>query len=61
MAETRIDASSATVDNVVAALEEDGYAIVENLLSPEETAQKREDLFKVLDVTPSGRNDFEGF
>jgi ectoine hydroxylase-related dioxygenase (phytanoyl-CoA dioxygenase family) len=53
--------SSATVDEVVAALERDGYAIVEGALSPAEAAAKKADLQRVLASTPAGRNDFEGF
>ena len=50
-----------TVDDVVAGLERDGYAIVAHLLSPQEAAEKRADLIRVLAATPTGRNDFEGF
>ena len=49
------------VDGVVAELEENGYAIVENMLSPEEVAAARSDLLRVLSETPTGRNDFEGY
>jgi ectoine hydroxylase-related dioxygenase (phytanoyl-CoA dioxygenase family) len=54
-------AATASVDSVVEALERDGYAIVEGVLSPEETRAKRAELTRVLDTTPYGRNDFEGF
>src|SRR4051794_2588619 len=57
----RVDAARVTVDEVVAALEEDGHCIVEGLLSPEATAAARASLLDVLDATPTGRNDFEGY
>ncbi|MBI5287439.1 MAG: phytanoyl-CoA dioxygenase family protein [Chloroflexi bacterium] len=56
-----LQAATATVDDVVAALDRDGFAIVEGVLSPEEVQQKRDDLIGVLKATPTGRNDFEGF
>lgn len=49
------------VDGVVNSLEENGYVIVEGMLSPEEVAAARSDLLRVLGETPTGRNDFEGF
>jgi ectoine hydroxylase-related dioxygenase (phytanoyl-CoA dioxygenase family) len=49
------------VDGVVAGLDEDGYAIVEGVLSPGEVAAARADMRRVLDETPLGRNTFEGF
>lgn len=54
-------ATAATVESVVADLERDGYAIVEGILSREETAAKRAELTRILESTPTGRNDFEGF
>jgi ectoine hydroxylase-related dioxygenase (phytanoyl-CoA dioxygenase family) len=39
---------------------EDGYVIVSDLLSPDEVAAARADLSRVLQATPTGRNDFEG-
>jgi ectoine hydroxylase-related dioxygenase (phytanoyl-CoA dioxygenase family) len=57
----RIHASEATVDDVVAALESDGYCAVEGLLAPDEVAAARASLVDVLSATPEGRNDFEGF
>jgi ectoine hydroxylase-related dioxygenase (phytanoyl-CoA dioxygenase family) len=50
-----------TVDEVVVALDRDGYAIVPHLLSREEAAEKRAELSRILAATPTGRNDFEGF
>lgn len=52
---------TATVDEVATTLEREGYAIVENLLMPEEARAKRDELTRILDATPVGRNDFEGF
>jgi len=50
----------ATVDEVVAELEERGYTYVEGLLSPDQVAAMRDELSEVLAATPTGRNDFEG-
>ena len=52
---------AATVDDVMAGLTEDGYALVEDVLAPEDVARTRADLTRVLGETPTGRNDFEGF
>jgi ectoine hydroxylase-related dioxygenase (phytanoyl-CoA dioxygenase family) len=57
----RFDASRATVDDVVAALEHDGYCIVERLWPDDEVAEARASLIDTLAATPHGRNDFEGF
>ena len=53
--------NTASVDDVCATLDRDGYAIVDGVLSPAEVQEKRDDLQKVLRSTPTGRNDFEGF
>ena len=53
--------TEATVDAVVAGIERDGYAIVENFIPREQVAAMRAELTQVLDATPTGRNDFEGF
>ncbi|HUF34239.1 MAG TPA: phytanoyl-CoA dioxygenase family protein [Acidimicrobiales bacterium] len=53
--------ADATVDTVVDGLEADGYAVVEGILDADEVAAIRADLQGVLDRTPTGRNDFEGF
>jgi ectoine hydroxylase-related dioxygenase (phytanoyl-CoA dioxygenase family) len=53
--------NTASIDDVCATLERDGYAIVEGVLSPAEVQEKRDDLQAVLRATPTGRNDFEGF
>ena len=57
----RIEAASCTVDDVVDALDADGYCIVDRLLTPEQAAAARASLADVLASTPEGRNDFEGF
>ncbi|CAA9255749.1 MAG: FIG01028252: hypothetical protein [uncultured Acidimicrobiales bacterium] len=57
----RLEAATATVDQVVEALDDDGYCIVEGLLSPADTAAARASLVDILGATPLGRNDFEGF
>jgi ectoine hydroxylase-related dioxygenase (phytanoyl-CoA dioxygenase family) len=53
--------ANATVDDVVALLERDGYAIVERCLSADDVRAKKDDLESVLRSVPTGRNDFEGF
>lgn len=59
-AETRFgpDVTSA---QIVASMNEHGYAIVENFLDSVRVAEMRDELEKVLAETPYGRNDFEGF
>ena len=55
-------AGEATVDRVVAALDEAGYCIVTGFLSDERAAATREELTAILDRTDKrGRNNFEGF
>src|ERR1700688_473013 len=49
-----------SVDEVVASLERDGYAVVEGLLLPPDLAAARDDMRRVLGATPGGRNPFEG-
>ena len=53
--------ATAGVDAVVATLNADGFAIVEGILSPVETRAKRDELTRILESTPTGRNNFEGF
>ena len=53
--------AAATVDDVVGALDADGYAIVEGLLPPGEAASARAELTRLLAAIPEGRNPFEGF
>src|SRR5579862_6627395 len=49
-----------SVDDVVAALETDGYALVEGLLPDAALRVARDDMRRVLAGTPGGRNPFEG-
>jgi ectoine hydroxylase-related dioxygenase (phytanoyl-CoA dioxygenase family) len=58
---TSTDVEPALLDRVVGDLERDGYAVVERLLSPDEAAAVRAGLRDVIDATPTGRNDFEGY
>ena len=57
---TAVSRVPATVDGVVDALERDGYAVVDHLLTDAEVAAARHDLYGALATTPSGRNPFEG-
>jgi ectoine hydroxylase-related dioxygenase (phytanoyl-CoA dioxygenase family) len=59
--ETRLAAPDATVDQIVDAMQREGYCIVEGMLSPDEVASTRAALIDVLCATPLGRNDFEGY
>lgn len=52
---------TATVDDVVDALDRHGYAIVERYLDDDRVAAIRADLEPVVAATPTGRNDFEGY
>jgi ectoine hydroxylase-related dioxygenase (phytanoyl-CoA dioxygenase family) len=47
-------------DDVLAALERDGYVVVPGVFEPEAVAQARAELTEILDATPFGRDDFEG-
>ena len=49
------------LERVLADLDRDGYAVVESLLSTDEAAAVRNGLREILDRTPTGRNDFEGY
>jgi ectoine hydroxylase-related dioxygenase (phytanoyl-CoA dioxygenase family) len=49
------------VAEVVGALDEVGAVVVERYLDDDAVAQLRDELTPVLDATPRGRNDFEGF
>ena len=57
----RIDAATTTADDIVQAMDADGYCVVEGVLTPDEAADVRAALTDVLQATPTGRNDFEGF
>jgi ectoine hydroxylase-related dioxygenase (phytanoyl-CoA dioxygenase family) len=52
---------SATAEQIGAAMEESGYAIIEGYLTTEDVAAKKADLERVLATLPTGRNTFEGF
>jgi ectoine hydroxylase-related dioxygenase (phytanoyl-CoA dioxygenase family) len=58
---TTVAADQSQLSRVLADLDRDGYAVVESLLSAQEAATVRAGLREVLDRTPTGRNDFEGF
>ncbi len=58
---TRFDAKDATVDGVVAAMKTEGYCIVEGMLSKKAVKATKADLLDILGLTPTGRNDFEGY
>jgi len=57
----RMQGATATADEVVAAMDRDGYCVVEHLLPPEQVASIKADLDRILDDVPYGRNDFEGY
>ena len=57
---THLSASTVTVDDIVDALDREGYCIVEGVWSPDEVAEAKASLRQVLDEIPFGRNDFEG-
>ncbi|MFN0096885.1 MAG: phytanoyl-CoA dioxygenase family protein [Dehalococcoidia bacterium] len=58
---TRLQMGTATVDAAFEALDRDGFVIIEGALTAEEVAAKKAELHRILEVTPSGRNNFEGF
>lgn len=58
---TAVTADPAVLERVLGDLDRDGYAVVEPVLSVEDTAAVRTGLREVLDRTPTGRNDFEGY
>ena len=49
------------IEPILAALDRDGLAITKNVLDRSTCAAIREELVAILDDTPTGRNDFEGF
>ena len=53
--------ATATVADVLADLERDGYAIVPRVLDGNEAAAIRAELTTIADAIPFGRNAFEGF
>ncbi|MGH8976781.1 MAG: phytanoyl-CoA dioxygenase family protein [Acidimicrobiia bacterium] len=48
------------VDEICARLDRDGYALLEDVMTPDAVAFARADLTTILDATPFGRDDFEG-
>ena len=52
--------STMTAEDVTTALEQDGWAVVENVMSAEWVEDARADLARILESTPYGRDDFEG-
>jgi hypothetical protein len=58
---TRVAFAEATVDGVVAAMQAEGYCIVEAMMPPGDVAATKAELLEILAATPEGRNDFEGF
>ena len=52
---------AATVEDVLADLDRDGYSIVPNVLSRDEAETIRAELTAIADDVPRGRNSFEGF
>ncbi len=56
-----LDATGASVDDVIAALEHDGGAVVEGFLAPETLAGLRTDLIPRLERQSTGRDGFSGY
>jgi hypothetical protein len=48
------------VDDVVAALDARGYALIPDAISARQVEEARRDLEDILEHTPPGRDDFEG-
>ena len=61
MGGTVLAAKDATVDAVVAALDADGYCIVDGVLGPEAVAAAKASIEAAVARVPTGRNEFEGF
>jgi ectoine hydroxylase-related dioxygenase (phytanoyl-CoA dioxygenase family) len=57
----RVDVRDATPEMVAGGIRRDGYVIVDHIVGADEVARARDDLLRVLERTPTGRNDFEGF
>jgi len=55
-----VRSTTTSVDEVVAALDDNGYAVVENMLLEPGLIAARRDMRRVLAGTPGGRNPFEG-
>jgi len=58
---TTISGATSTGQDVARRLLSDGYVIVSGMMSDGDVAAARADLGRVLDMTPTGRNAFEGF
>jgi ectoine hydroxylase-related dioxygenase (phytanoyl-CoA dioxygenase family) len=52
--------TTTSVDEVVAALSDNGYVVVEDLLPEPDLSAARDDMHRVLAGLPRGRNPFEG-
>lgn len=57
----RLEPGEATVDAVVGGLERDGCAVVERFIDEVKIASLKAELAPHRELTPLGRNDFEGF
>ncbi|HET9898843.1 MAG TPA: phytanoyl-CoA dioxygenase family protein [Streptosporangiaceae bacterium] len=57
----RLSALTSTAADVVARMTQDGYVIVEDMMTEDEVGTARADLDRVLAATRTGRNAFEGF
>jgi ectoine hydroxylase-related dioxygenase (phytanoyl-CoA dioxygenase family) len=57
---TLAPATISEADDAYASLAVDGYAILENVLTPDQVTRVREELAPHLDTTDTGRDDFEG-
>lgn len=53
--------AKAPIDQLAKAMDTDGYLLFPSLLTADQLAAIRAQLDPVLEVTPRGRNDFEGF
>jgi ectoine hydroxylase-related dioxygenase (phytanoyl-CoA dioxygenase family) len=58
---SRMPAVEATVERVVERLDDEGYCIVEGVLTADDVAAARASLVATLAATPHGRNEFEGY
>src|SRR5499425_441401 len=56
-----ISAATSTGSDVVRRLLSDGYVIVSEMMSERDVEAARDDLRRILDTTPTGRNAFEGY
>ncbi len=57
----RLSALTSTAADVAAAMTQDGYVVVDDMMTAGEVATARADLDRVLAATKTGRNAFEGF